>query len=183
MFDLAVGVLGIPLHIYYLANAIGGISSCLAASIAHCLTIVPIEVSTSILAAMTLKRYIAVIHPYFYKVQVTKKRILIIIGFITAVDFFVVTLSVVILPLIEIYATVKLIFIFLLTTYVYTRIYLVVRGLASSQRKPNGGRSPEWGNFEHFKLENRKKWANFLKHLLKVCMAKERPRRYLQKMV
>ena len=138
MFDLAVGVLGIPLHIYYLANGIGGLSSCLAASLARRLTVVPIEASTSILAAMTLERYIAVIHPYAYKVQVTKKRIFMIVGFTAVVDFSVVTLSVVIFPLVKIYAMVKVAVIFFLTAYVYTRIYLVVKRLARSQRKPNG---------------------------------------------
>ena len=138
MFDLAVGVLGIPLHIYYLANGIGELSSCLAASLARRLTVVPIEASTSILAAMTLERYIAVIHPYTYKVQVTKKRILMIVGFTAVVDFSVVTLSVVIFPLVKIYAMVKVAVIFFLTAYVYTRIYLVVKRLARSQRKPNG---------------------------------------------
>ena len=138
MFDFAVGVLGIPFHIYYLANGIGGLSSCLAASLARRLMVAPIEVSISILAAMTLERCIAVIHPYAYKVQVTKKRILMITGFTAAVDFSVVTLSVVILPLIKIYVMVKVAVIFLLTAYVYIRIYMVVKRLARSQRKPNG---------------------------------------------
>ena len=42
MFDLGVGVFRIPLFIYYLANSIGGIFNCFAASLGYRLTLVPV---------------------------------------------------------------------------------------------------------------------------------------------
>ena len=57
MFDLAVGVLGIPLFIFFLANSIDGIPNCVAASLARRLMIAPIGGSSIVLFAVTVERY------------------------------------------------------------------------------------------------------------------------------
>ena len=93
MFDLAVGVFSIPLFIYYLANSIGEIFNCFAASLGHRLTLVPVGVSTITMTAMSMERYIAILHPYAYKTQVTKKRLSVFIGSSAAVEFLVLSLS------------------------------------------------------------------------------------------
>ena len=54
------------------------------------------------------------------------------------------------LRLLEIYATVKITFVFFFIAFVYTRIFLVVRKLAQSQNKPHDGASEE--NLTRMKL-------------------------------
>ena len=73
MFDLAVGMVGIPLYIYYVATTIGGISNCVVAVLARRLPIAPYGGSSIALTAMTVERYIAILHPYAYKTCVSKE--------------------------------------------------------------------------------------------------------------
>ena len=131
MFGLGVGVFGIPLFIYYLANSIGGIFNCFAASLGYRLTLVPVGVSTITMTAMTIERYTAILHSYAYNTQVTKKRLSVFIGSSAAAEFLVLSLS-----LAGIYVIVKIAVVFF-TAYVYTRIYLVVKKLARLQKKPH----------------------------------------------
>jgi hypothetical protein len=93
VLDLAIGVLGIPLFIFFLASAIGGISKGITTTLASRAITVPVGVSTITLSAMTLERYIAILHPYAYSTQVTKRRLLIYIGCFAAVECFVIILS------------------------------------------------------------------------------------------
>jgi hypothetical protein len=150
VIDLAIGVLGIPLFIFFLASRIGGISKCITTSLASRANIVPLGVSAITLSAMTLERYIAILHPYAYSTQVTKRRLLICVGCFAAVDFVVIILSFAIPWLLEIYATLKIMFVFFFIAFVYTRIYLVVKRLAQSQNKPRDAASEE--NFIRVKL-------------------------------
>ena len=137
MFDLAVGMLGIPSFIFLLTNAIGGISNCLAIFLAVHFLFVPMGVSTIITTAMTIERYIAILHPYAYKIQVTKRRILVSVCSSTVMDVFLMNLSARIQTLVRIYSIVKLTFFLFLTAYAYGRIYSVVRRLVRSQKKPH----------------------------------------------
>ena len=141
--DLAIGVLGIPFFNFFLASNIGGISKCITTSLASRAKMVPVGVSGIILSAMTLERYIAIL-------QVTKRRLLIYVGCFAAVDLFLVILSFEHPRLLEIYATVKITFVFFFIAFVYTRIYLVVRKLAQSQNKPHDAASEE--NLTRMKL-------------------------------
>ena len=80
VIDLAVGVVGIPLLIFYLASGTGGIKNCLAGRLALSSTTLPSMISCVILSALALERYIAILHSYAYSTQVTKKRLLIYVG-------------------------------------------------------------------------------------------------------
>ena len=80
VIDLAVGVLSILLMIFFLASGIGGLTNCIAASLAFKSGILPFMLSCVTLSALTIERYIAILHPYAYRTQVTKKRLLIYIG-------------------------------------------------------------------------------------------------------
>ena len=62
IFDLAVGLFCVPLFIYYLANSIGRIFNCFAASLGYRSTLVPVGVSTITMTAMTMEGYIAILH-------------------------------------------------------------------------------------------------------------------------
>ena len=137
IFDLAVGTVGIPSFIFLLASAIGGISNCLAVSLATRLMLAPIGVSTIIATAMTIERYIAILHPYTYKNQVTIKRILVSVGSSCVVDISLMNVIVAVQNLVRIYIVAKFTFFFFFTAYAYTRICSVVRNLARSQMKPH----------------------------------------------
>ena len=126
VFDSAVGVLGIPLFIFFLANPVAEISNCFAMSFTRILMFAPILGSSIALIAMTFERYIAILHPFAYKTLVTKKRLMKYVGANTMLEF----------RLFHLYVMVKVTIILLLTAYVYTRIYMVVKNLACSQRKP-----------------------------------------------
>lgn len=137
MFDFAVGMFAIPSYIYYLANSIGGMTNCFAAVLARRLTVSPIGGSSIALTAMTVERYIAILHPFSYKTQVTKQRLLKYVGAIATVEFLVIILSFKSARLLEIYLILKATLVFVITAYVYTRIYLVVKKLDQSLKKPN----------------------------------------------
>ena len=137
MFDIAVGMLGIPLFIYYLSSSIGGISNCFADSLARCLIHAPIQGSSITVTAMTLERYIAILHPFSYKTQVTRNRLLKFVSGIVTVEFLVIILSFKSRWFLQIYIILKVTLVFFITAFVYTRIYLVVKKLARAEKKPN----------------------------------------------
>ena len=79
----------------------------------------------------------AILHPYAYKVQVTKRKILLSVGFCSVLSIFLTNFLVTFQNLVRIYAIVKVAFVLFLTVYTYTRIYTAVRKLARSQMKPH----------------------------------------------
>lgn len=134
VFDLTVGVLAIPLFIFFMTSEEGRKLNCFAAQLAVRSTFMLMRVSTVTLSAMTLERYIAILHPFAYSIQVTKKKLLAYIGFHVTIMFLAIILSFHSLALIHLYANIITIFLFALTAFVYTRIYLVVRKFT---RPPN----------------------------------------------
>ena len=135
MIDLGVGVLAIPLLLVYLASGVGGFSNCFFSHFVLRLVIVPTGLSSITLSIMTMERYIAILHPYAYTTQVTRKKLLIYVGCGAAAEFSVITLSLAVQGLIEMYGAVKTTFIFFFIAFAYTRIYLVVKKLARSRNK------------------------------------------------
>ena len=132
--DLAVGVLGIPLFLIFLVTGMGKISNCFVATLAYRSSVLPIGVSILTLSALTMERYIAVLHPY--STQVTRRRILLYLCSGVVVMFLVVILSLAIEGLIKKFTMVLATLFFTFAAFVYARIYLVVRKLARSQNKP-----------------------------------------------
>ena len=130
VFDFAVGVLGIPLFIFFLANPVAEISNCFAMSFARILMFAPILGSSIALIAMTFERYIAILHPFAYKTLVTKKRLMKYVGANTMLEFLVIFGSFTAKRLFHLYVMVKVTLILLLTAYAYTRIYMVVKKFA-----------------------------------------------------
>ena len=77
VIDLAVGVVSIPLFIFYLKSGLrGDANHCSIVFLAFRLTLLPVGLSTITLIALTLERYIAIVHPYSYSTKVTKKKTL-----------------------------------------------------------------------------------------------------------
>ena len=145
--DLIVGSLGIPLFIYYIISPFVKTADCNFIISALRTTLASCGLSMIALSAMTLERYMGVLHPYYYQTNVTKKRILIymcgstiVLGLVFAYSFhdrkifrFILTGSIIV-------------FLFL-SGFVYLRIYLVIRKLIRSVRRPacetNGKKNSE----------------------------------------
>ncbi len=134
--DLAVGVFGIPLFTFFLVSGLRGNANCILATLTSKLTALPIGLSTSTVSALTLERYIAILHPYAYKTQVTRKRLLMFVCFGALVIFSVTIFSTHFRKLfLGVLVIGTLIFFFF--AFAYTRIYLVVKKLARSQNRPH----------------------------------------------
>ena len=73
--DISVGGLGIPLTIYYVISPYLDPVHCAFIIFAHRITFSSCGLSMIVLSAMTLERYMGVLHPYYYQAKVTKKRI------------------------------------------------------------------------------------------------------------
>ena len=134
--DLGVGFLGIPLYIYYLLIPFLDSSNCTFIILAVRTTTLTCMLSVATLSAMTIERYIGVLHPYYYEAHVTKKRILIYVSgsglalmSVLAFSFYDRRISR------QVVIMLMLAFL-LLTGFVYTRIYLVIRKLTRSERRP-----------------------------------------------
>ena len=74
--DLGVGLLSIPLFISYLIFPFVNTGNCTLIILSIGASYLPPGFSVVTLSAMTIERYIAVLHPYSYQTRVTKKRIL-----------------------------------------------------------------------------------------------------------
>ena len=73
--DLSVCVISIPLFIYYLLFPVFNTVNCNFMFVAFRLSSLPCWLSIVTLSALTMERYVGVLHPYQYNVQVTKRRI------------------------------------------------------------------------------------------------------------
>lgn len=131
--DLAVGALGMPSFLLYLSRGIGGISNCLIPVAACRLSITTIGVSLVTFFAMTLERYVAIIHPFAYASKATNNRILVTVTVAAIVCILLTVLLFMILRFTTIAITVIVSLLFSFTVYAYTRIYLIVLKKTDSQ--------------------------------------------------
>ena len=137
VIDLLVGVLGIPLFIVYLSSAVGGNKNCFTASFAFRSTALPIGMSTITLAAMTLERHIAILHPYSYNTKITKKRLLICVGSGVLFAISLIILAFINIILFAFCAAALEMSIFIFTVYSSVKIYSVVKNLSRSPNNPH----------------------------------------------
>ena len=132
--DLGVGVLGVPLFIYYLSSPFVPSVNCFLIILAVRIILVISGLPIITLSAVTLERYIGVLHPYYYKTNVTKKRILIYVCASSLIYCSVVPYR----SLIRIVLTAMVLVFLIFTAFVYTKIYLVIRKLVRSKIRPAG---------------------------------------------
>ena len=137
VIDLAVGVFSIPLLIFFLASGIGGTTNCVAATLAFKSTLLPTVTSCIALSALTLERYIAILHPYAYSTQVTKKRLLIFVGCGAGVAISLLVLALYQPKLYYICVITVAMIIFIFTAFAYRKICLVVKKLSRSPNRPH----------------------------------------------
>ena len=76
LVDFVVGVLGIPLFVYYLSSPFLETKNCDLIILALRSTHFICGLSYITLVTITVERYIGVMYPYYYQSNVTKKRIL-----------------------------------------------------------------------------------------------------------
>ena len=143
VIDLIVGVFGIPFFVMFLMNGITKILNCFVATLALRWTIYLISLSTDMLIAMTLERYIAILHPYAYSTLVTKKRLLIFVCFGSSLELPLHILFLAVNGLLMKYASIKGALTFAFITFAYARIYLIVRALGRSGNIMHNARSGE----------------------------------------
>ena len=134
--DLAVGLLGIPFFVYFLSTGIGLGSNCVLAIMALRSTIIPMGISTFTLFIMTMERYMAILHPYAYSTQVTKKRLLTFAGISVAVQFTTSILSLAFHGFYEVYRMITVSIVFSFVAFAYSKIFLVIRKLSRSEKNP-----------------------------------------------
>lgn len=135
--DLIVGAIGIPLFIFYVVSPIVGYSNCTVSFVAAQTFFIPSAVSIITLSAMTVERYIGVLHPYAYTTKVSKGRIVV---YECCGCFLIILLFCVSLPLKSVltyFSSFLILVFFILNAYVYSRIYMVVVKIARSDKVQN----------------------------------------------
>lgn len=135
--DLGIGVFSIPLFIIYLAAPLLGIQNCLAIVILLVSALLAPALSVGTLTTMTVERYIGVLHPYSYPIYVTRSHIKICVSVwsFTMITSFILLIHAPISAL-EYSISVVLLAQFFFTAYAYMKIYLVIRTLERSEKRP-----------------------------------------------
>ena len=136
VIDLGVGILSIPLFLVYLASTMGEYSNCIVVIFANSIGYLMINTSAAALLTITLERYIAILHPFGYKMLVTKRRILICTLAGSLVQLSSTVLSLNFPTLLRPWLLGQSTFFFLFIAFAYTRIFLVVKNLARSEKTP-----------------------------------------------
>ena len=134
--DLIVGSLGIPLFIYYIISPFVKTADCIFIILAIRIILASCGLSMIALSAMTLERYMGVLHPYYYHSNVTKKRILIYAFGSSIMLALVLAYSFHDHRIFRFILTGSIIAFLLFTGFADLRIYLVIRKLIRSVRRP-----------------------------------------------
>ena len=134
--DLVVGILGIPLFIYCLLTPFLHSVNCTFVVLALGTTFIPSGMSIITLSALTLERYVAVLHPYSYKTFVTKKQILVFVLMGAIILCTIFGLSAIDRGIIRNFGHGTISVFIFSTAFVYIRIYRVIRKLVHSEKRP-----------------------------------------------
>ena len=136
--DLGVGCIALPIFLVALLVPFTNIDICTPVIVSNTVTVFAIGLSTLILSALTVERYIAVVHPYSYRRLVTKRRIVIFVLGGGSIQFPVVVACILNEYLTIKYAAMGFFATFLIfTSFAYIRMYLVMQRLSRSEVRPN----------------------------------------------
>ena len=138
LVDVGVGLLGIPFFVYGLITPFLNMVNCTPMVVASRAAYLPLGLSIATLSAMAMERYIGVLHPFQYQAKVTKKRILAYVCGHGLLLFSVLTFSVRDTRPMRFYVRGSIFVFFIFTAFVYIRIYLVIRKLIRSEKRPAG---------------------------------------------
>ena len=136
--DLICSLVGMPIFLVSLANAIIENLNCSVNSLAILFLLYSVGYSNINLFTLTWERYIAILHPYGYKTKVTKTKLFIGVSITGLVDFLMkIGLLILTRGVIIRYTLTKVFALFCYVCFAYTRIYLVVRNLRKKELKPS----------------------------------------------
>ncbi len=134
LVDLTVGALGIPIVIVCAIFPMVGFLNCTVNFLFKQLLFIPSAISILTLSAMTIERYIGVLHPYAYNTKVTKGRILIYECCGSFLIFLLVGISLPVRSVLTFFSMLLIFLFFILNTFVYIRIYIVILKIARSDK-------------------------------------------------
>ena len=125
--DLTVGLVGLPLHLYFVISELLGVAKCLLNLLTVQILLYLNASSLAVLSAMTFERYYGVLHPILHRTRVTKRRMLIFILCVMVFMLLSIVLWFTYLSLFVFLVYAALVFLLLYTGYAYTRIFMVAR--------------------------------------------------------
>lgn len=134
--DLCVGLFSIPLFIIFVATPFLGIKNCLTIVVlTNSILLLPGS-SAVTLTAMTIERYVGVLHPYSYKTLLTKSRILLFVCSMLFTSIILLIASIRFMSVLLYTTTFSISLLLIFSVYAYTRIYLAIRKLDDRERRP-----------------------------------------------
>ena len=129
-FDVAVGVISLPLEIILAAVELRGIASCVGVVVLETIAFVPAAISMIMLCLLTLERYLSILYPIFHRSHVTKTRMLIGVGCLTVWVVISGPVIRIISERLHTMATSATLFVVLaFNTFAHTRIYFAVKNM------------------------------------------------------
>ena len=129
--DLGVGAIGNSLFTLGLLNEIRGTENCELSFAVGKATVFMIILSMTTLSAMNMERYFGVVHPFFHREKVTRKRLLAYVILVSSLVVIFFCLSFAFKGILRFFGVV-VIFLYLPSMlFIYTRIYLA--SIASSK--------------------------------------------------
>ena len=137
IFDLTVGLLGLPLFIVVLATELFGSVNCVLSVVADQTMALPSSFAVGTLIALTFERYMGLIHPFSYEAKVTREKMLtFILIFVTSMTISCAA-SFVISGLYFNVGVAVIIFFIVFSSVAYMRMFLAVRKLSRVQVMSN----------------------------------------------
>ena len=137
IFDLTVGLLGLPLFIVVLATELFGSVNCVVSVVADQTMGLPSSFAVGTLIALTFERYMGLIHPFSYEAKVTREKMLpFILIFVTSMTISCAA-SFEISGLYFNVGVAVIIFFIVFSSVAYMRMFLAVRKLSRVQVMSN----------------------------------------------
>ena len=167
---MGVGFIAIPFFVYGLITPFLNMVNCIPMVVASRAAYLPLGLSIATLSAMAMEKYIGVLYPYHYRTKVAKKRLLAHVCGHGLVLFSAFAFSVCDKRPMKFYVRRSIVVFFVFTGFAYTRIYLAIKKLIRSEKRPAGDSD---GN--HVKLKVMKVYIDHLqfKHQFYVILLDE----------
>lgn len=129
--DFSSGVIAMPLSLVFIVDSFIETPNCFITTLAYIMLISSYELSLICYVALTWERYIAILQPYSYTTKVTKRKLMISLGFAYLLDLPTSATLFVFSQMYFLYIRItKLMIFFSLFLYTYTRIYIVIRKIS-----------------------------------------------------
>ena len=132
--DTGVGCFTLPVTTFFLASPFLPVDHCISVNLLLHIGYISVGISIITLSVITMERYVGVVHPYSYATLVTKRRILVYaIGSILLDVFITCILPIPVKEIEKKFFMTMVILFFVLTAFVYARIYFIIQSLLRSK--------------------------------------------------